>query len=53
MPRLLAERPWLLVVLAFLLLAGAWAALIVIAKRNEPDAIPLPPPGIRQEAGPS
>ncbi|MFM2242409.1 MAG: hypothetical protein RLZ97_1264 [Verrucomicrobiota bacterium] len=33
------KTPWIFVVLAFLLLIGAWAALITIAKRNAPQQI--------------
>ncbi|WP_442888770.1 hypothetical protein [Congregicoccus parvus] len=40
--RTIAKRPWLLVVLAFLVLSAAWATLIVVAERNRPEAIPIP-----------
>ena len=39
MPR---PAPWILIVIAFLLLLGAWATLITIAKRNAP--VPIDPP---------
>ena len=32
---------WIWVVLAFLLLVGAWTALISIASKNAPDSVPL------------
>lgn len=30
----LAQRPWLLVILAFVLLIGAWASIIMISLRH-------------------
>jgi hypothetical protein len=44
MPNLLRERPWLLVIVAFLVLIGAWTALIIFSQRNADEEIPLPPP---------
>lgn len=41
-PSLLARRPWLLVLFAFILLLGAWSALITIAVKNAPQQIKLP-----------
>lgn len=38
----LRKRPWLLVVLAFVLLIGAWAALVVFAHHHQPVEIPVP-----------
>ena len=35
---------WLWVLLAFLLLIGAWTTLIIIAKRNQPQMIELEAP---------
>jgi cytochrome c-type biogenesis protein CcmH/NrfF len=35
---------WLWVLLAFLLLIGAWTTLIIIAKRNQPQKIELEAP---------
>lgn len=32
---------WVWVVLAFALLVGAWAALITIASKNAPTAVPI------------
>jgi hypothetical protein len=37
----LKERPWLFVVLAFMLLIGAWTTMIVLAVNHQPEAIPL------------
>jgi multidrug efflux pump subunit AcrB len=39
-----ARRPWLLVVLAFVLLLAGWAVLFKLASENRPEAIPVPPP---------
>jgi len=36
---ILARRPWLFVLLAFLLLIGAWSALITIAVKHAPKKI--------------
>ena len=36
---LLARHPWLLVVLAFALLLGAWSTLITIAAKHSPTVI--------------
>jgi len=35
---------WLWVLLAFLLLIGAWTTLIIIAKRNQPQRIEIDSP---------
>jgi hypothetical protein len=35
------DRPWLLVVLAFIILIGAWTALILIAGRNKPEPVEI------------
>ena len=37
------KRPWLAVVLAFVVLISAWATLISIAVKNRPG--PVPPAG--------
>jgi hypothetical protein len=39
MPR---KHPWILVVLAFLILIGAWFTLITLAKRHAPEEIEVP-----------
>ncbi len=36
------KHPWILVVLAFLLLIGAWSALITIAVKHRPQQIEMP-----------
>ena len=40
-PFTFAGKPWLLIVVAFVILIVAWTALIVIAERNAPESIPL------------
>jgi hypothetical protein len=37
----LKKRPWLLVIMAFVLLIGAWTAFIMIAVKNQPTPVPL------------
>jgi hypothetical protein len=44
MPNPLHKRPWLLVIVAFVALVGAWTALITFARSHADEAIPLPPP---------
>ena len=39
---MIVKRPWLLIVLAFLLLIGAWTALISIAVKHAPQQIEAP-----------
>ena len=39
-----ARTLWLWVILAFLLLIGAWTTLIIIAKRHQPQKIELETP---------
>lgn len=39
---MIIRRPWLLIVLAFLLLIGAWSALITIAVKHAPQQIEAP-----------
>ena len=41
MKNLFRRRPWLFIVLAFVLLMGAWASLIVIAVQNRAETIDL------------
>ena len=36
------DRPWLLAVLAFAILIGAWITLFIIAGRNAPERIEVP-----------
>ena len=41
---MIVKRPWLLIVLAFLLLIGAWTALISIAVEHAPETIEVEAP---------
>jgi len=36
-----AKRPWLLVIVAFILLISAWATLITLANKYRPESVPL------------
>ena len=47
MPRLLHKRPWLLVIVAFLVLIGAWTTLIVFSQRNADEPIAVPTVGAK------
>lgn len=35
------KRPWLWVILAFIILIGAWTAFITIAVNNQPELIDI------------
>lgn len=48
--RFLRDRPWLFIVLAFLLLIGAWAQLYMTARKHPQRELKLPRPG--QQATP-
>ncbi len=37
----IASRPWLWVVLAFVVLLSAWGTLFYIALNNQPEVVPL------------
>lgn len=41
MMNLLRKKPWLWIVLAFVLLIAAWSVLFTIALKNQPETIPL------------
>ena len=41
MTRHLAERPWLFIVAAFVLLVSVWTAFIYVAVTNGPATVPL------------
>ena len=41
----LTRRPWLLVILAFVILIGAWITLFILAGKNAPEFIPVVKPG--------
>lgn len=43
MRKLLYRKPWLWIVIAFLVLIAAWTVLITIAVNNQPEKIPLEP----------
>ena len=43
--KLLHRKPWLWIVLAFLVLIAAWTVLITIAVNNQPEKIPVKPAG--------
>lgn len=40
-PGCIASRPWLWVVLAFVVLISAWSVLFYIALNNQPEVVPL------------
>lgn len=37
----IASRPWIWVVLAFVVLLSAWTTLFYIAYHNQPESVPL------------
>ncbi len=41
---MLAKHPWIYVVLAFLLLIGAWTTLITVAVKHAPQQVELQAP---------
>lgn len=43
-PNFLNRHPWLYVVLAFLVLIGAWTTLVTITMKNQPEVIEVPAP---------
>jgi hypothetical protein len=43
-PNLFNRHPWLYVVLAFLVLIGAWTTLVTITLNNQPEVIEVPAP---------
>lgn len=45
-----ARRPWLWVVIIFLLLIAAWTFLIVTAVKNRPQKVPLDQPPAKETA---
>ena len=38
-PSIIGRHPWLMVILAFIVLLGAWSALITIAVKHAPQSI--------------
>ena len=43
-----AKRLFALVTLAFLVIIAGWVILVIVAQRNKPEPIPLPPPNHAQ-----
>ena len=43
------KKVWLFVILAFLLLIGAWSALITLAVKNQPEKIEVNPTNPAEE----
>ena len=41
MMNLMRKKPWLWIVLAFVVLIAAWSVLISIAVNNQPEKIPV------------
>ncbi len=41
MRELIANRPWILIVLGFLLLISVWTFFFVVALHNQPEHLPL------------
>lgn len=38
---LIANKPWILIIAAFLLLISVWVVFFVLAARNQPERLPL------------
>ena len=49
---LLRKKPWLWIVLAFLILIAAWSVLISIAVKNQPEKIPVGGEAAAEKANP-
>jgi hypothetical protein len=41
MTKLIADKPWILIILGFALLISVWVFFFVIAMHNQPERIPL------------
>ena len=41
MTKLIAEKPWILIILGFLLLISVWVFFFVVAHHNQPERLPL------------
>jgi hypothetical protein len=39
----ISNKPWIWIVLVFLVLIAVWSWFITIAVQNQPESIPLPP----------
>ncbi|WP_166442783.1 hypothetical protein [Phragmitibacter flavus] len=46
----ISNKPWLWIVLAFLVLITVWTCFITIAVNNQPEKIPLPTPHVDADA---
>ncbi len=40
-PSFIHRHPWIILVIIFAVLIGAWTTMIVIAKKNRPEKVPL------------
>lgn len=50
MIQIFKKRPWLWIVMAFILLIAAWAVLITIAVNNQPETIEVDAKGAEESA---
>lgn len=41
MTKLIAEKPWILIIMGFLLLISVWVFFFVVAHHNQPERLPL------------
>lgn len=41
------DRPWIWIVLVFVLLIAAWSVLIKVAMENQPEQVPVVQPGAK------
>lgn len=48
MKNLMYRKPWLWIVIAFLVLIAAWTVLITIAVNNQPEKIPVGPAAAKE-----
>jgi hypothetical protein len=39
--KIISNKPWLIVITAFLLFVSLWVAFIMFAVKNQPPAVPL------------
>jgi hypothetical protein len=46
----LRERPWIWIILGFVVMLAVMATMVVIAQRNEPATVPLDNPQSEQNA---
>ncbi len=50
MRKLLGEKPWILIVLGFLVLISVWTFFLVVAINNQPERLSTPLPEYPAEA---